>query len=305
MLFKPFSRVNKPEYSETSGTGLGLSISKGLIDVHGGRRWAESKKIETALKLFNNCQYSSVIFLIDDIKKYSHESRLNERLDLLEKISKGYMEWDRFNHHKAFEILKQVKDPRIRKNKAFLGQLISLTEKELEDEEDSEEKKNEYTRRKQSFYLVDLMNNALRRGDIEEKYDDAVARLYRLVEFIAQYRLLEEYDIDTSEIEYSQLPENLKVNWFDQRYEKLQIGMNKAYILLSHLGDSLGSFLADKEIRDLLSKRNHSILAHGMKPVEKEVYEKLKKIVLDKIKDLVPNMEQLSSDSIFVTINQI
>jgi signal transduction histidine kinase len=43
MLFKPFSRVNKPEYSETSGTGLGLSISKGLIDVHGGRRWAESE----------------------------------------------------------------------------------------------------------------------------------------------------------------------------------------------------------------------------------------------------------------------
>ena len=40
------------------------------------------------------------------------------------------------------------------------------------------------------YYLSDLLNNAQRRIK-EQKYDDAVARLYRITELIAQINLFE------------------------------------------------------------------------------------------------------------------
>jgi signal transduction histidine kinase len=39
-LFKPFPGIHVE--GNTEGTGLGLSISKGIIQMHGGRIWAES-----------------------------------------------------------------------------------------------------------------------------------------------------------------------------------------------------------------------------------------------------------------------
>ena len=40
-VFDKFYRVQRPD--NVSGTGLGLSISKGIIEVHGGRIWAENR----------------------------------------------------------------------------------------------------------------------------------------------------------------------------------------------------------------------------------------------------------------------
>jgi PAS domain S-box-containing protein len=41
-LFQPFSQVHDPMQRTKPGTGLGLYISKGLVELHGGRIWAES-----------------------------------------------------------------------------------------------------------------------------------------------------------------------------------------------------------------------------------------------------------------------
>jgi len=48
--------------------------------------------------------------------------------------------------------------------------------------------------------IADILNNARRRMK-EGKYDDAMARLYRTVELIAQYRLKMKYEIDTSDVD--------------------------------------------------------------------------------------------------------
>lgn len=42
-LFKPFPKIEKPDYYE--GTGLGLSICDGIVELHGGEMWAESPGI--------------------------------------------------------------------------------------------------------------------------------------------------------------------------------------------------------------------------------------------------------------------
>lgn len=42
-IFEPFSQVDQSSAREAEGTGLGLSITQHLIDLHGGRIWAESQ----------------------------------------------------------------------------------------------------------------------------------------------------------------------------------------------------------------------------------------------------------------------
>lgn len=41
-LFDKFYRVNSPEHRKRSGSGLGLAIVKTLVEMHGGKVWAES-----------------------------------------------------------------------------------------------------------------------------------------------------------------------------------------------------------------------------------------------------------------------
>ena len=218
------------------------------------------KRMQTAIGFFNRCQYDSTLSLLDEIKKITAERTIIDRVNKLKVASTAYSTWDRFNHEKALENLVRLKAREFDANKRFLGMLIRTKDEE-----------------KARFYIADLYSNALRRGDIEGKYDDAVARFYRIIELIAQDRLKSEYGIDTSNVTDDVLPSKLKSEW-ESRLENgtLSIGLNDSYRLLSALGDDLGDFLKRPRIRDLLSKRNYSILAHGLTPLKYDDYEKLK-----------------------------
>jgi len=231
--------------------------------------------LEKAKEAFNSYRY-------EDAKNYLKQIvAMKERKDY-EEIVEAYSLWDKFEHEKAREKMEKIKMDILNKNKSFLGRLSKAKVRE-------------------EFLIPDLLNNAYRRIE-EGKYDDAVARLYRVIEMVAQYRLKAEHELNPSEIKWGDLEIKLKEQKIMEKYEKkkdekgiIRLSLNECYDLLKDLKDEVGKVAEDKELKDLLKKRNFSILAHGIEPVSIEdanrLFNKAKEIAKKVLKNLDEYME--------------
>ena len=125
----------------------------------------------------------------------------------------------------------------------------------------------------------------MRRAD-EYKYDDAIARLYRAFELIAQIRL-NTYGLNSSDLDVNVLLEKNVSEEFINDLEKtrvdgkIRIGLIKDFEVLAELGDDLGKYFIENrnKINNLTIKRNNSILAHGLESLEKEDFDKFEELV--------------------------
>jgi len=297
----------------TKDMSIGLSIAGVIYDaeiysVEGDRENGivvkGTEKIEE-----QNLWYLKNRFYIEKVKEFFKLYRFDSALDKLEEITKAeefmeiykdlkniieaYIFWDKFDHKNAFLKLKELKNKtkyKIDKNLKFLEEIYSLKErlkkaKEKYEKISGEEKlklKNEIKKLKEKelvYLLFDLYSNTLRRLE-EKKYDDCMARLYRIIEFIAQFILWKDYNISVSEMFESvsscdevfndnpEIREKYSFDEFIKKYcsnEKLKIGLEKCYNLLSDLNNDFGSYI--NEIKDVLFQRNNSILAHGIQPI--------------------------------------
>jgi CRISPR-associated protein (TIGR02710 family) len=126
----------------------------------------------------------------------------------------------------------------------------------------------------------DLIANAERRIK-EGKFDDATARMYRATELGAQITLMKK-GFDTGNLDTGKLPEGLRNKYEQRRGEegKIKIGLMSDFELLKELGHPLGNKY--EEIKNYLSSRNNSILAHGACPVT----EKSCRNFLERIKEV-------------------
>jgi len=236
--------------------------------------------LDRAKEAFNSYRFGEAMGYLDRIVALEDKEEYK-------KLVKAYDLWDKFEHEKAFQMLEGVKAGETAYNKSFLGRLMNAREK-------------------QDFILVDLMNNARRRME-EGKYDDAVARLYRTVELIAQYRLKMKYEIDTSDVDTWHLKTLGMERKVLEKYEelrdekgKIKLPLRKDFELLQDLGDEVGKkFLEDKKMQDLLSKRNNSILAHGLVPVKREDAERMFESVRGYVELVVEDAEGLMIESEF------
>jgi acyl-coenzyme A thioesterase PaaI-like protein len=114
----------------------------------------------------------------------------------------------------------------------------------------------------------------------EGRFDDAVARLYRALEAMAQVALKEVHGVESTEkVPLEQVPEFLRTRWAARANDGVvALGLQDDYALLSALGDSIGKQFQDaglSETKSPLVARNRSILAHGFERVSEAVFDKL------------------------------
>ncbi|ALT68970.1 TIGR02710 family CRISPR-associated CARF protein [Methanobrevibacter millerae] len=159
--------------------------------------------------------------------------------------------------------------------------------------------------------LASLLNNAKRRFD-EGKYDDAIARLYRSFELVAQIRLKNKYDIITSKVDLESLKKygltddylNTLDSCRSDLNDDVKIGLIKDYDLLLNLDDDLGIFYAENanEILECSSHRNKSILAHGLSFQTKDDYLKFEQLVLEAANILFNDLDKYLNQTQFPII---
>ena len=128
--------------------------------------------------------------------------------------------------------------------------------------------------------VEDLMENAARCAT-RQRFDDAVGRLYRATELLAQVHLLREHDLRTGDLDLSSaaVPEASRT-WLedlrDPRSGKVRIGLFAAYQLLADMGDPLGRYFTDnrRRLHQVIERRNQSLFAHGLTSVDGEAWRK-------------------------------
>ena len=253
--------------------------------------------MEKVKELFNSNRFESGKTLLNDIKESQDKY-------LYEKLFDIYYNFDNINYEKAFELFSEdfLKD--VLKSFPNLKSQIPQNRMALQTIVRKNHKLRCYC------ILASLLNNAKRRYG-EGKYDDAIARLYRSFELIAQIRLKEKYDIKTSKVDLESLKnrgltddylDTLKTCKSDFN-EEVKIGLIKDYDLLAHLDDDLGIFYAENvnDITECSSFRNKSILAHGLNYQTKENYLRLEKLVMEAANILTKDLDKFLNQTKFPT----
>ena len=260
-------------------------ISQNLYPVY------DDLMMDNIKELFNSNRFEAGKILLDDITE-------SEDRDIYKQLFDIYYNFDNINYDKAFKLFTDEVINRFPNLKSVLPQnrmaLQTITKKD----------------HKLRCYciLASLLNNAKRRFG-EGKYDDAIARLYRSFELIAQIRLKEKYNIKTAKVDL----EILKKRGIDENYlndldkmrsdvdENIKIGLARDYDLLAHLNDDLGVFYSENhaEISECIGFRNKSILAHGLNYQTKENYLKFEKYVLEAASILTPDLDKFLNQTSF------
>jgi CRISPR-associated protein (TIGR02710 family) len=221
------------------------------------------QRLKLFKQLFNKYRFQGAIDILSDGLIY-HE--LKEKADLLMTIAMAYDSWDRFEYQQASEFLNNQnlthsEDFGIRKtleqHKQILHRLKTSDGFQTMDAED-------------------LFCNALRRAQ-EARYDDAVSRLYRLVELFAQMEFKSHYGFGTDAVDISKIPETIAAKLKPDDHGIFKIAMFDAFESLRHLDRPFVKkyFERLEDLKRLLSARNHSKLAHGHRPISKQTCERM------------------------------
>lgn len=188
-------------------------------------------------------------------------------------------QWDRFEHSSALELLEPYrKFSGVRVACETLTKIISSREVLEEAGERFE------ARRLRDYHgyeaLEDLVLNAQRRRE-QHCFDDAVGRLYRAVELLAQLTLLLRHGVRTGAVLPDQVPESFRTR-IDFEGGKAKLGLMASYELLMALGDeTVGRLFSQRKgaLQDSLQVRNLSILAHGFNPIDESRFHRFASVV--------------------------
>jgi len=230
---------------------------------------------------FNASQFKAAKELADEaLEKSTKYKTVFKKLGFL---IDGYYNWDLFRHGDAkgkferarIEELLETDDERIR---LFAKATLQL--------KPQLELLSQQQRQPDRLFVLDIFSNAERRFN-EGKTDDAIVRLYRVVEMLAQERLLDKHGIDTSNVPEEKIPRQARDEFVskykDKKDGKIKISQNAAFGLLDALGDELGKEFNKRlpQFRQLQSQRNNSYLVHGFACAGENTYQKFREFILD------------------------
>ncbi len=240
------------------------------------------KERRQASILFNSCQFKACHEIMSQLAEQTGKRKSVYRK--LAFIVDAFNHWDLFRHTDALELFTKGKlselcddvDPAVAAFAASCTVMPSILKAIITSSKRGKIPCGEL--------ICDLYANAERRYR-EGKTDDAVLRLYRMVEMMAQDKLCHTYGIDTGNVALEKLPEGIS-DEYQQKYRaskggRIQIPQKAAYLLLKELGDPLGASydVYQKQFCDVQSSRNESYLAHGFKSSQDAVYRKLRDFV--------------------------
>ena len=288
----------------------GMFYSKDLITISGDRKngvvstGTESIHYQNLYKVYDK-------FSLMRVRNYFNANRFYTAGEILENIVdesintenmmnlvKGYFLWDNMEFEMAYEYmtkldlngfeLSEIKDD-LKINLKALGAIVRSPHENL----------------KNCYILASLINNSIRRAE-EYKYDDAIARLYRAFELIAQIRL-NSYSINSSDVDVDVLSNKNVSPDFIEALEKtrdegkIRIGLVKDFELLDALDDDLGKYFAENKnrINNITKKRNNSILAHGLESLSKEDFEEFEEVVENLARKLDKDMNKFLKQTRF------
>ncbi len=233
-----------------------------LIKVHDGSQYVACANIEQIRferliapyrQAWTRYAYSEAEAGLNQISA-PRSSELRGQFSKFRDLSRAFAEWDNFNHSAALVIIKLHASDLPPALKPHLHIAMRLNDKNLH--------------KREAAQLFDLYCNALRRA-AQGRYDDAIARVYRLIEWTAQWLLKTKCNIDTANVDKTAIPEGLALT--QNRDGQWQAGLFSAWQLVKHKTSGEATRFIQTEERNLLNHlkiRNGSILAHGFEPVK-------------------------------------
>ena len=175
-----------------------------------------------------------------------------DQLSFAMSLSRALARWDRFDHAGALRLIENFRPLVMAQYSELVPNLQLLTE---------DDAKGEPAR------LFDLWLNAQRRAS-QGRFDDAVARWYRLMEWTAQWQIRCQLGLSTKDFPRDQLPSGV-VRPADGK-PTVNVGLVDAWQIVAAKCKGPCQEFANNEasrVRGYSDKRNNSILAHGFSPV--------------------------------------
>ncbi|HXH11952.1 MAG TPA: TIGR02710 family CRISPR-associated CARF protein [Alphaproteobacteria bacterium] len=271
------------------GTERFLSISPAAVLAH--------QRLQLAQQFMLALEFDTALEVIERINPALLDERDLRLKEDLRYLARAYSHWDKFDHKRFMgeygKISFQGRETQpFRLVRCHPARVLDIG-------------KDIAAGRFSDDLLADLYNNAYRRF-WQGKYDDCVARLYRVTEGLAQ-KALKERGIDTSDVQIELLPRD-NAEWLSTKRSasgKVQLGLQDAYELLIRLDHPLGqAFKTNDGLRGCLQARNDSILAHGLKPVEETMAQGLLERVRSLAAVAINNFEQRCRDLQFPWIER-
>jgi CRISPR-associated protein (TIGR02710 family) len=256
----------------------GLPGSEKLVLLHNPFEVFGDLELREARDFLNHHNYGAALALYKRIRQKIVDPRTVEIEELL---SEAYLHWNSFNFKAAASKIKLVIEKcdqyHIRQQRAFslyarVLDLLSSTDSAVRNSDDF-----------QLHVILDLYANALRKAEMGV-FEDAISRMYRVLELLSQYRL-KSYGIETHLADLHQYAGQYKaltkeIYGFEKEVP-FEIGLKDGYLLLYILKDYLVENHTLKDLKDIFGvvrARDMSIIAHGLQLAGEKVFINLNEL---------------------------